>query len=224
MRQNVLQVPGYRWEDAGPEKSAAGKTLLVGPRGVIAVLNFYIYALALDASSILVWYQEKRGDSYQGQIIMPILELEKLTPLEPDLNSVFNRMNEEKLPIVISGEASVLCSLGTDNVTDEVKTEFSRQLSSLEELLILCHSAGIPGGNAWDRGDLALMVVKPRQSSYRLYPQDWFNDGGMDLGYQWVTRVARNPETNQIHGEGIRIQPFILDGSLRNLLAPHTSA
>ena len=68
---------------------------------------------------------------------------------------------------------------------------------------------------SWERADLALMVACPRECTVQLYGQDWFNGGGLDYGYQWVTRVARDPKTGKVRGEGIRISPFVLDTSLR---------
>ena len=65
------------------------------------------------------------------------------------------------------------------------------------------------------RGNLALMHLNPVQGTLQLYPQDWFNDAPIDFGYQWVTRVARDPKTGRIHGDGIRIDPFTLDMSMR---------
>jgi hypothetical protein len=59
------------------------------------------------------------------------------------------------------------------------------------------------------------MLLNPGSGTLRLYPQDWFNVGRVDLGYQWVTRAARDPKTGRIHGDGIRIDPFILDDSMR---------
>jgi hypothetical protein len=44
-------------------------------------------------------------------------------------------------------------------------------------------------------------------------PQKWFNGGKYDFGYQWITRVQRDPRTGQIVGEGIRLGNFLLDRS-----------
>ena len=49
------------------------------------------------------------------------------------------------------------------------------------------------------------------------YPQDWFNKGDADFGYQWITRAIRNPKTNLIEGQGIRISEFILDDTNRQI-------
>jgi len=40
---------------------------------------------------------------------------------------------------------------------------------------------------------------------------------GPDLSWEWPTRVARDPRTGRIRGDGIRIAPFTLDESLRRL-------
>jgi len=213
---------GYRWQDAGSGPLAAGKTLLIGSRGVVAVLNFQNYAMALNPSTLLVWYQERvaqptLGPAVSGPTVLLIFEPDQLTPLGPDLDSVFRIMDADKLSILIGGEPSARCELESGNVSDEITVIFPTQLQQIEELLILCHSTGIPSGNGWDRADLALMVVRPRESRYRLYSQDWFNEAGLDYGYQWVTRVVRNATTGHVHGEGIRISSFVLDDSLRKL-------
>ena len=44
-----------------------------------------------------------------------------------------------------------------------------------------------------------------------------FNRGDFDFGYQWITRVARDPKSRHIVGDGIRITPFRLDASGRKL-------
>lgn len=51
-----------------------------------------------------------------------------------------------------------------------------------------------------------------RAGSHRIavYPQKWFNRDDYDLGYQWITRVARDTKTGRLVGDGIRISPFIL--------------
>lgn len=82
-------------------------------------------------------------------------------------------------------------------------------------MLLLCQSSAITPGPQFGHGNLALMLLNPASGTLQLYPLDWFNDGRVDLGYQWVTRVARDPKTGRIHGDGIRIGPFSLDESMR---------
>lgn len=49
-----------------------------------------------------------------------------------------------------------------------------------------------------------------------MIPQDWFNHGDYDFGYQWVTLVAREPG-DRIVGEEIRIGAFVLDETGRRV-------
>jgi hypothetical protein len=41
-------------------------------------------------------------------------------------------------------------------------------------------------------------------------PQNWFTANKFDIGYQWITRVSRDPATGRIIGGGIRIGSFEL--------------
>ncbi len=173
--------------------------------------------MALDESTLLVWNQAAGSTevSPTAPVRLLVIEPNRLGPLDSDLNSLFERMNAQKGFIALGGSATAEMSFSTRNVDEELKAEFPEVFWPIDELLILCHSSGI----ATEHGsaDLALLAAHPRRSRYWLYPQDWFNTGGLDYGYQWVTRVARNPQTGHIHGEGIRIEPFILDDSLRGL-------
>lgn len=51
----------------------------------------------------------------------------------------------------------------------------------------------------------------------RVAPQDWFNQGPYDFGYQWITRMARLPDVGEIVGEGIRLGVFRLDSPCRQI-------
>ncbi len=59
----------------------------------------------------------------------------------------------------------------------------------------------------------ALCVWWPREGRARFVPLAWFNEDSMDLGYQWITRCARDPETGWMFGDGIRVDPFAVDES-----------
>jgi hypothetical protein len=211
---------GFRWQRAGDKSPAAGKTLLIGNRGPVAVLNVYNYAMILDESTILIWHQSRNSNdaSPTPPVRVFVIEPNRLSPFGEDLSTLYERMYVQKEQLALGGSPLALMSLSTTNIEDETSIKFAAQLESLDELLILCQSSGIRSEPAWDLGNLALLVANPKQSKYRLYPQDWFNAGGLDYGYQWVTRVVRNNQTGQIHGQGIRINPFILDDSLRGIL------
>jgi hypothetical protein len=213
LRQDPPVIDGFTWEDAGKGALTSGKTLLVGAQGPVGIFNFYNYVMALDERKLLVWHQRSPFESPTEPVRLLVIEPALLTPFDADLKWLYDGMNARKAMIALGGVATRVLNLPTTNAQEELTADFPAELKPIEELLVLCNSSGIdlPKGS----GMLSLMVVHPSQASYRLYPQDWFNTGGIDYGYQWVTRVARNPRTHEIHGEGFRIDPFVLDHSLR---------
>ena len=105
----------------------------------------------------------------------------------------------------------------TGVIGENLSAVFPSELQAIEELLILCNSSAISARDDGINANLALLVAKPNQSSYQLFPQDWFNSSDSDFGFQWVTRVARDPQTGRVRGEGFRIDPFELDDTLRKV-------
>jgi hypothetical protein len=99
----------------------------------------------------------------------------------------------------------------TDLAPGRRSLEFLEPFSDLPELLILAEGlygralVTSPGSR------LAIFVIRPSDKSVTVIPQDWFNQGDYDFGYQWPTRVARDPESGRIFGEGIRIGAFRLN-------------
>ncbi|MBL8897103.1 MAG: hypothetical protein JNM84_05725 [Planctomycetes bacterium] len=82
-------------------------------------------------------------------------------------------------------------------------------LDAVDEILML-------GEPLPDLGDAhpprsAIYAWEPRRGSITVYPQVWFTAETMDLGYQWITRIARDPATGRFVGGGFRIDDFELD-------------
>src|SRR5262245_47448997 len=51
----------------------------------------------------------------------------------------------------------------------------------------------------------------PGSRRLRVLPQKWFNQDSNDIGYEWITRVVRDPASGRIVGDGIRLpNAFVL--------------
>jgi hypothetical protein len=207
------QTRGRAWKDATESSQLAGKTLLVGEDGIVAVFDFENWIMRLDDSTLLVWNQGKAAPSVRLVAFRP----GPLPPFEADVEEIARRMHASGSRMELAVQPLASCALSATVIDEDVAAEFPQELHQLEELLILCHSPAIPKIPGM-QVDLALLVARPAQGVFRLYPQDWFNAADLDFGYQWVTRVVRNPRTGHIHGEGIRIAPFELDESQRRLV------
>jgi hypothetical protein len=77
----------------------------------------------------------------------------------------------------------------------------------IDELLLLAHRP-LP---ADDDPALAIYAWRPASGRITVSPQPWFTPATHDLGYEWVTKVARDPESGRILGAGIRVPAFELE-------------
>ncbi len=220
VRAGTTAVEGFTWQKTplGAQKNAtgpsqlAGKTLLVGATGTVAIFDFGNWIMRLDDSTLLAWNQTE-----SSSIRLVVLRPSLLPAFETDVEEIAGRMDASGSRMELAGKPLASGDLSTGTIDQDMAADFPQELYQVEELLILCHSPAIPRIPGM-RADLALLAANPAQGTYRLYPQDWFNAADLDFGYEWVTRVVRNPQTGRIHGEGIRIAPFELDESQRRLV------
>jgi hypothetical protein len=198
-------------------------TRLVGDAGgVVAVLGYYNYVMKLNSSTLLIWNQKTERDSEPqdtSPVHLVVIQPSLLAPFGDQLESVASRMERagRGARLALMEPPAVSMYLRTDVIEQNISAVFPEELYATDELLILCDSSAIAPREDGTNANLALLVAKPKQSVYQLYPQDWFNSSDLDFGYQWITRVARDLQTGRVHGEGFRLKPFELDDSLRQL-------
>ena len=184
---------------------------------MVAILNFYNYVMKLDSSTLLIWSQRSEMDYQTTPAVHLVVIRPGLLPsFGDDLEGAVSRMQRAAgVRLALTEPPSVSMYLNTGVTGANISAVFPKELQAIDELLILCNSSAIAPRDDGINANLALLVAKPRQSSYQLYPQDWFNSSDLDFGYQWVTRVARDPQTGRVRGEGFRIHPFDLEHTLR---------
>ncbi len=122
---------------------------------------------------------------------------------------------QTRIPYHVKGAA--LCSNRITGSLQQLnqRHSFPDEFTSIEELLLVCGSpAGSPSSPA-----CAIVSARPRLGEVEFFPQRWFNAQNFDLGYQWITRVTRRPDTGRIIGDGMRIEPFVLSEDGMNLEA-----
>ncbi|MHC4212987.1 MAG: hypothetical protein ACYSWP_06375 [Planctomycetota bacterium] len=171
----------------------------------VAVFGFYCYVLPLPNYHFVVWYEKNNFVKFH------IIDTAKLKPVNNISEQLRCMKDKQESFLASDGEIGSLnipnhLSEGTHTVC------FPGALETVKELLVLYHNNIYP-----EKTDLCLMIAKPKNGSVEIIPQDWFNKGEYDFGYQWPTRVARDQDTNKIYGEGVRLGRFVLDDSGRNI-------
>jgi hypothetical protein len=196
------------WSDAD------GTCLLRDPVGnTRLIVGFYAFVARLGARRIMVWYQTEKPhatrDQGGGRIDFRIIDVDDLDPItDPRQTSAL--MKQHGLPLVMfprSGEdREPALSLPAQIQDGLTAVGLPEDMNGLDELLFFVH-----------RPKVRLWALCPATGTLDVMPQDWFNDGDYDFGYQWPTRAARDPETKKIVGDGIRIGVFVLDKPGRNV-------
>jgi len=204
----------FVWEDLGEGDATAGMTVLKNlGREVVAVFNMYCYVLPIGMDRLLVWYQPYREGKWADSIEFLIIYLNELSSIGGIKKSLV-QIEEEKLNVVTS-VALDKYSLSANVGAGLHKAVFPPEIQEIEELLVLGHSTAANGDN--NKMNLCIFRLMPNKREFEVIPQDWFNNGDADSGYQWVTRVAREPRSGKIYGDGIRISGFVLDESNRQV-------
>jgi hypothetical protein len=83
------------------------------------------------------------------------------------------------------------------------------------EFFVVADNPVLPkqSGNA----SFCIYAIDPAARSIEVFPQDWFNDGTPDYGYQWITCATRDPATYRLLVSGFRIDNFVLDETGRQI-------
>ncbi len=86
------------------------------------------------------------------------------------------------------------------------KIEVPAELHSAEELIV---PTSYPAQTA-DDPVMALFVFYLHAGLVEVLPQKWFVARKTDVGYQWITRAARDRDSHRLFGDGIRVDGFLL--------------
>jgi hypothetical protein len=86
------------------------------------------------------------------------------------------------------------------------KVEVPEPFRALDELLLL---TSYPARTR-DDAACAIYVLYPHAGLVEVVPQKWFTPSQYDIGRQWISRVARDPDSHRILGEAVRVGNFEL--------------
>jgi hypothetical protein len=215
MTDHAARPAGFTWTKAGSSSDSAGVAVLSAPAGPVLLLEFHNYVSILDGEKLLIWHQASYGGGHTPPVFIRGFEYSGARTLQGPMEALSREMRSRKLSHLSAEPPFFEVGVPTSAVDHWEDFTFPEQLRGIEELLILCYSSAIDHDPGGDRNNVALMVARPREGRYRLYPQDWFNGGGYDYSFQGISRVARDPNSGRVYGDGIRIAPFVLGKSLR---------
>ncbi len=174
----------------------------------LALLGYNCFVKHLAGHRFLVWYQADAaslGDLGRDRDIhLQVVDADLLEPID-DIGARCTKFSESRSSTFFAaGVVDELAIPGRRSAGGHAQV-FPGSMHHLSEVLLLDHTA------------LSLVAAYPALGRVEVFPQDWLQQGSFDHGYQWVTRVARDPADGSIVGEGFRLGVFRLDETDRRI-------
>jgi len=199
----VSSVAGQRfaWTHHGSE-GPLGYVISLGlvqePDKPRLALNTYCRPFFVPPSYLGIWCPEGRS------IRFVCFDLDQLKSFElAEIAGWFKQSSERIYAATAPIAEFEPLELGASTHNIDVPPE----LRTVDELIIpASYPAKGPDGPAF-----ALYVFYLRAGLVEVLPQKWFTRSQYDIGYQWITRAARDPESNRIFGECFGVGSFLLD-------------
>lgn len=212
-RSTVLGGVLYRFQETAPgDGKLAGMTSLqISSGATLLILDFHCYVRILDDGTVLLWRES--GEKAARHIVFDCFRLSSLKHIPEPLTTA-GEIRERKLgiaPLPTSEHWEFSPHLQGGVHPLSVPHDWSR----FEETLVL---ADFGDSNYYDKMARAIFAFDWISKQVEVFPQDWFNTGNYDFGYQWITRAARRSD-GSIVGDGIRLGSFELDETNRRIKA-----
>jgi len=194
-------------------------TLNDSQQNCYGVIEIYSYILPSDDNqSFLIWSRSLEKKIGLQTITLQYYTTDSLIKFDNKDEAIVDTKNR-KLPFQFNCMPSAEFSFNFNPNNSEQKVDFPKELKKFKQVLLITELDNLyfnPNpDNFWH--NTTILELQFETGWIFNYPQDWFNKGNTDFGYQWITRAIRNPKTNLIEGQGIRISDFVLDETGRQL-------
>jgi hypothetical protein len=205
----------WYWHPVDPNGSLAGICELRDQRHKVrALAGFTCYARLLTPDCVLLWHSVVPTASLipLPSVQFVSLHLGELPEIEnPD--GFHQGLTSGQSHLAFEGNAADMWKCATTLSPGMNHVNIPSFLNMADELLVLADGEYPAESNLPRR---CIWSIKPKEGIIEVIPQDWFNRGNYDFGYQWITRVWRD-ESGRLCGDGIRIPAFRLTSDGRDL-------
>jgi len=185
--------------DQGPLGYVVSLGLEQEPEKARLALNTYCRPFLVPPSHLGVWCPEGRNlrlacfDPYQ----LKAFDLEEIAGwFKPSADRIYAATEP-----VAEFEVPLTLAAGTHKI--EVPAAFA----SVEELIAPTSYKAMTN----DDPAFALFVFYPHAGLVEVLPQKWFTASQYEVGRQWITRAARDPDSHRIVGECFGVGTFLLE-------------
>ena len=171
----------------------------------VAISDFHCYVRPVAGHRMLVWYDA--ATNADDILRIQLFDADGLLPLGDPHAAVARLGPGQRLLSLAAPVAAVEFSTSLSDGSHALPIPES--LRGLGELPLLAPSTA--DGRRQDHSSQMhqrLWLLDTATGTLRVAPQDWFNQGPYDFGYQWITRMARLPDVGGDCGRGHTARRF----------------
>jgi hypothetical protein len=188
-RSTTVGGVGYKFRNTveGDSKLSGLTSLQDAEGNTLLILDFHFYARIHDDGTMLLW--RETGDKESARIAFDLFPLSSLSRIADPLATAKqlreNSAGMAPLPASVHWEFASHLEAGVYPIS--LRHDWSR----FGETLVLASHA-TPADST--KAARAIFVFDWCKQQVEVLPQDWFNKGEYDFGYQWISRVARQTD------------------------------
>ena len=202
-----------RWEGSDKQEGRVYSTLRGRGGAVYAVAGFGAYVGPLVGDRFLVWWEDDRAKVGEPSHSVHLRVYEAAA-----LEATAERTAVAELPgtrgFWTATPPTCAVSLSTSLSDGEHRLPLPSALAAFGPIVAPVKStADGRRDDGWEQIHQRLWWIDGDRGTLRVLPQDWYNRGPYDFGYQWPTRAAVDPSDGAIVVEGIRLGLAKLDAA-----------
>jgi hypothetical protein len=162
-------------------------------------LNTYCRPFIVSPRCLGIWCPEGRNIRFAG------FDPGQLQPFDlAEIAGWFKQSSDRiysKTPPIAEFEVELSLAPGMHRI------DVPPELAAIDELIVPTSYKAISN----DDPAFALFVLYPQAGLLEVLPQKWFTTAQYQVGKQWISRAARDPESNRIFGECFGVGTFLLE-------------
>src|SRR3954469_15043686 len=204
-------VAGFEWTFHGEEGRLAFLVTLNEPgkkHDPVLALNTYATPFLLPDGKLGVWCPEGRSLIRLVAFDPPQMKSFAMEEIVGWFKNSGDRLYAKVEPVA-DFEFSTELPEGTHEL--QVPEDFH----GVEEVAMVAARKSMESAEA----ACSIFVLYPHAGLVQIVPQPWFNGKDFEVGKQWVTRIARDPVSHRLIGDGFRIPGFRLSEDGKQLEA-----
>jgi hypothetical protein len=161
-------------------------------------LNTFCVPFAIEPNRLGIWCPEP------GALRLMCFDPDQLAGFSFNMIVGWFKQSAEKVYSATEPVSELELSMRLPEGTHKI--EVPEEFRTLDELLLVASRAA----KTRDDAAASIFVLYPQAGLVQVLPQRWFTLNKYEVGKQWIARVVRDPETQRLLGDGVRMGSFQL--------------